>query len=347
MNNSLYKSNNEIIVPTMSILERNFKFFVLLIMHIPSLCCSMFILYHFRWNRLANQILGVLVTVNLLTILFELPFTLIYLRDGFVRNQKICPGWILVNYSLFILSIILIAWASIERFLFIYNEQLIKRCRILLHYIPIGFFIVYTPTFYTGLVIFYPCEQAFNPTNYICGGPCYLFRIVPCMIDWGTNVVLVLLVTCFMNSFLIIYNVKQRFRMRGSIITADKSQQWRRTMKLSIQLFSISSLCVIGWVPYGVVSTLQIFSNTDLLTFLLSTFFIYFPYVQTSFTPYVCLLFIPEIKKKFRSTLQSSWLIKLICHKNQVHVNNDEQLNTLTRCDTMIRTKKTVQAQPL
>ncbi len=159
-------------------------------------------------------------------IVAELPFTLTYLYDGFVRNQNICPGWILVNYTLFILSISLTTWTSIERYLFIYHEYLITHHRILLHYLPIGFLTFYTPLFYVGLVIFYPCQQAYSPYSYICGGPCYLFQIVPCMIDWGINVALVLLITCTVNIILIISNIKQRHRMKTRIITARKSQQW-------------------------------------------------------------------------------------------------------------------------
>ncbi len=148
------------------------------------------------------------------------------MHDGFVRNLNICSGWVLINYSLFILSIILTTWTSIERYLFIYHEHLITQHRILLHYLPIGFFIFYTPLFYVGLVIFYPCQQAYTPYNYICGGPCYLSQIVPCMIDWSVNVGLVLVITCIMNIILIVLNIKQRHRMKRSIITTRNRQQW-------------------------------------------------------------------------------------------------------------------------
>jgi hypothetical protein len=99
---------------------------------------------------------------------------------------------------------------------------------------------------------------------------------------------------------------------------------------LSLQLFSISTLCIIGWIPYGVVSTMQIFANTDFLSYLLSTFFIYFPYAQTLFLPYACLLFMPEIKKKFSRIMLSFWCFKILYDQNQVHVGNDEHHNTLT-----------------
>ena len=143
-------------------------------------------------------------------------------------NQNICPAWILVNYTFFILSIILTAWASIERYLFIFHEHFIKQHRLILHYLPIAFFTIYIPSFYIGLVLFYPCEQAYISSSYICGGPCYLFQLIPCLIDWSMNVALVLVITCIVNVVLIIRNIEQRHRMRRTIITARKSQQWVR-----------------------------------------------------------------------------------------------------------------------
>ncbi len=131
-----------------------------------------------------------------------------------------------MNYTLFILSIILTAWTSIERYLFIYHGHLMIRHQIMLHYAPVVFFTLYTCLFYVGIVVFYPCEQAYNVHSYICGGPCYLFEMVPCLIDWIINVVLVLLITCIVNVMLIFINIKQRYRMKRSIITVGKRKHW-------------------------------------------------------------------------------------------------------------------------
>jgi hypothetical protein len=81
---------------------------------------------------------------------------------------------------------------------------------------------------------------------------------------------------------------------------------------------------MIGWLPYGVVSTMQIFVNTYFLSYLLSKFFIYFPYVQTLFLPYACLFFMPEIKQKFYNFISSFCCFKILFHQNQVHVGNDK-----------------------
>jgi hypothetical protein len=158
-----------------------------------------------------------------------------------------------VNYSLFILSIILIAWASIERYLFIYHERFITNHIILLHYAPILCFTCYTPSFYVGLVMFYPCEQAFDSYQYICGSPCYLLNIVPCLVDWMMNVVVVLLITCTFNIILIVCHFQQRHRMKRSIVTTGKSRQWVRI--ISLFFLSLGQVKVIGNLPF----CLQIF----------------------------------------------------------------------------------------
>lgn len=104
----------------------------------------------------------------------------------------------------------------------------------------------------------------------------------------------------------------------------------RRMIKLSVQLFSISILCIIGWVPYGVISTMQVFQNTNLLTYLLSTIFIYFPYVQTLFLPYVCLFFMPDIRKKFCTLVLLPWSFRRFHHENRVQPTNRMSLNLYT-----------------
>lgn len=58
---------------------------------------------------------------------------------------------------------------------------------------------------------------------------------------------------------------------------------------------------------------MQLIANTEFLSFLLSTFFIYFPYLQTMFLPYACVLFMPEIKTKL------FYALKLAKHQKRIH----------------------------
>jgi len=94
--------------------------------------------------------------------------------------------------------------------------------------------------------------------------------------------------------------------MKRCMIQAKKSQAWvripfysshniflyiflkRRSLKLSIQLISISMLYLISWMPYAILGLLQIFENIVFLTYL--------PYCPVLFSPFICLLSMPNIK---------------------------------------------------
>lgn len=232
----------------MSSLGKMIKFYIFILLHIPSLVCTAFTyvlnvlnsfnilfffvstnefrLLYFQWNRIVDQIFGILLVINTLIILIELPFTLIYLHQDLVYYVTICPIWILINYTLFISSVTLIAWASIERYFFIFKENYIYTHRWTFHFIPIGFLIFYVPLFYIGVVLFYPCKQDYNLSRYICNGPCYLLETIPSLIDWCLNVVVPMLVTMIMNIVLITCSFKQKRRMRQNIVTGYSTQKW-------------------------------------------------------------------------------------------------------------------------
>ncbi|CAF4109303.1 unnamed protein product [Adineta steineri] len=73
----------------------------LLAMMIPSIICSVFILFYFiRFRevvkRLNNHIILALLLINFIQVISEMPLTLIMLRTGFVAIQSptFCLFWI-------------------------------------------------------------------------------------------------------------------------------------------------------------------------------------------------------------------------------------------------------------
>jgi hypothetical protein len=87
-----------------------------------------------------------------------------------------------------------------------------------------------------------------------------------------------------------------------------------------MQLLSISIMYIVGWIPYSTIALIQIFANTQLLAYLLSTFFTYIPYLQTLLLPYICIFFMPNIKQKFYDALVLSCWKKTIRRRNRVHI---------------------------
>ncbi|CAF3255720.1 unnamed protein product [Rotaria sp. Silwood2] len=287
---------------TMFSLEKRVKFFLLVILQAPSVGCTLLTLYHFNWSRLQSQIYGLLLIINALIMAVELPFTLYFLYKGNIYTEKICTTWIILNYSLFLLSIFLMAWTSIERYLFIYHERFIMRHSILLHYIPNTLIIFYCPLFYIGVVIFHTCQTAYNINQFLCGGACYQFEPTLGLLDWIGNGICGVMITFTLSIVLIIRHFITRHRMKN-VITVAKRSEWRRSLKLSLQLLAIAMPYMIAWIPYSIIVLVQIFQNTQELTYILSEFIVYLPYLQALVLPYVCILFIPEIKRKVFTTL--------------------------------------------
>jgi hypothetical protein len=143
-----------------------------------------------------------------------------------ISTKNGCTGWITLNYSLSLLSIILMAWTSIERYLFIYYERFMIRHYILLHYIPIGCIIIYCPLFYIGVVVLYTCQPVYNVNLYLCGGACYQLESALGLIDWMGNGIAMVMITFIVNVILILRHLIQRHRMRRAVITADGRSQW-------------------------------------------------------------------------------------------------------------------------
>jgi hypothetical protein len=145
-----------------------------------------------------------------------------------MNSESICAGWITLNYSLYQLSIFLMIWTSIERYLFIYYEPFILRHIILLHYGPIAILSLYCSVLYVGIVLLYTCQPAYNVQLYLCGGPCYLSEPFLGMFDWVGNGISMELGTLLINIILIIRHLIQRYRMRHSMVTTAGRQQWVR-----------------------------------------------------------------------------------------------------------------------
>lgn len=76
---------------------------------------------------------------------------------------------------------------------------------------------------------------------------------------------------------------------------------------------------MIAWIPNSTVGIIQIFNYSDQLKDLRTTFFAYLPYAQALFLPYICIVFIPEIKQKCLS------LFTLLKCKNQIYPIKHQQ----------------------
>jgi hypothetical protein len=155
-----------------------------------------------------------------------LPITLVFLHEGSIPSVNICSAWIILNYSFFYLSIALMAWTSIERYLFIYHERIIMRHYILLHCAPIGCIVLYGSLFYISTVILYTCEPDYDTHRYVCGGACYQYEPIFGLIDWIGNVLGTISIIIIVNITIIIRHLVQKRRMKRAVNPINRNHQW-------------------------------------------------------------------------------------------------------------------------
>jgi hypothetical protein len=126
------------------------------------------------------------------------------------------------------MSIILMAWTSIERYLFIGHERFMLRHIILLHYAPTITTILYSIFFYVVAVLLYKCQSVYNVHLYVCGGACYQYQLGLGLIDMVLNAMCSVITTFVVNLVLIIRHVLQRYYIKRSVTPISKNLQWVR-----------------------------------------------------------------------------------------------------------------------
>ncbi len=147
-----------------------FKFWLLLILSIPSALCSLFIIIHFyrKPKDLTpyHYLTIVLIVTSFLQVTTELPFAIAYYRRGQVisASSAFCTWW---NWWAFALQGILrfaMAWGSIERHFLVFNSSTIatRQKRLAYHVLPMLVACVYAPIFHFGAIVVNSCEKTWN-----------------------------------------------------------------------------------------------------------------------------------------------------------------------------------------
>jgi len=159
------------------------RFWLYLLFEIPSVICSIFVLSHLLFNRtlrraLYNHIIIILLAINLIVQVTDIPWILHYYRLGSVSpaTHAFCMIWIFVDESLSITTTILFAWTTVERHILIFHDRWVStRIKVILvHYLPIAFLSLYCLCYSIVVIIVPPCENRFNYSRVVCGHPlCY------------------------------------------------------------------------------------------------------------------------------------------------------------------------------
>ncbi|CAF3528049.1 unnamed protein product [Rotaria sp. Silwood1] len=296
--NSSYEDStaltSEIIIP------RLIRFWIILPLYIPSVICSLFVLYNFIVHRklrqaFHNHVITLLVFINFIVQLTSIPWLLNYYRLGNVwpQNSIFCLTWTFIDEALYIITTILFSWATIERHILIFHDHLLstKYKLIFFHYLPVVTIFLYGMCYNIIVIIFPPCENTYDYSQLTCGDPlCYYEFDSVAMWDVIVNDLIPTIVIIYCSIALLLRVICQKFRMHRTI-------RWRNHRKMTIQVLAISLLYLFIYVP---TLLLEFIHRCGVPEEVGASFMLYaefFKYYGNLLLPFVCAVSMPELNK--------------------------------------------------
>jgi len=296
-------------------LPNHVKFYLALILQIPSIILCLLIFTFFILNptvlrKLRYKALLPLLIVNFLQLTLDLPMATNYYRLDRVSpaTSTYCKWWLFIESTLEIENQYLAAAISIQRHILVFQPNIlnVRRTRYLLYYLPLLLCVIYPIIFYMSAVLFYPCDDTqWDFTENVCGNTaCYLSgNDILATFDWIVNGTLPTIVIILANIVLVIRVIKQKNR-RQQMIT------WSKQRRMTLQLLSISSVYLFVWFPSIVTGVMDQFYNSDVLSEIEADYIGDLTYVVCIFVPWICIGLLPEfmkwILKQFRR-LKRQW----------------------------------------
>jgi hypothetical protein len=219
-----------------------------------------------------------------------------YTSQVYPASDWFCTLWNWFHYSVNIINLFLMAFASIERNWLIFQPKLVKSKggRFLFHYCPLVFCVIYPPMFYASAMFIHQCVSYYDYTQLLCKWPCYFDNQ-----NWSN-------IDLFFNNYTPLFTIPifcSTIYIRMIIKRRSMKQQrfkWRRDKKLVLQIWILSTLYLAMWMP------LQLSRLIDLYwipTFLLQAQIDYmylFPYLIHIVYPYLVLFVLHGEKFKLR-----------------------------------------------
>jgi hypothetical protein len=290
------------------------KFFILLLLQLLSLPAYLYVFYRFRQKRQLREshhhhVILLLLVVSFLFLIVALPLTQAYMFTSRVSpsTTTFCSLWNWIHYSLNIVNLFLMAFASIERNWLIFHPWMIRgRIRkICLHYGPLLFCLIYPPLFYFGAIFLHRCEPFFDYTQLLCIWPCYFNSIRWSVADIYVNN---LTTTCLIPIFCSIIYIRVFIQKRAM---KQKAFQWRRDKKMIFQLWAVSSLYLAMWMPLQLLSMINTYLDPTFLLQPQIDFLFLMPYMIHFLYPFIVMLTYPQEMLKFNLNRTATSVVPL------------------------------------
>ena len=283
------------------------QFWTFLIFQIPSVACTIFLLYHLLRHRklreaLHNHVIIILLLLTFCIEVFDDPLYIDAYRFGGYGNSfsitiPICLMWWFIDYGFYGAITVFLAWGSIERHILVFHHQQIlrtKRQRFLIHYLPLILISIYLLGFYIGVIFFPPCTNTFDFSSLSCGlSPCYEEVSYLNTWDYVVNGIFCTFIETVSSIALIVRVLWQKRRARQSI-------NWGKHRKMAFQLLSISCLSLTIIFPQSLIIVIQQIGGSALSDFgaAADPYFFYLYTFVVYLLPFICLGNFPHLWKK-------------------------------------------------
>ena len=291
---------------TTSFRSNRIKFWILFALQLFSLPCFVYIFLQFAFKKqlrrtIHNRVVILLLIISFLFVTIALPLTLAYLYTSQVRPQSdtFCTLWNWFHYSVNIIDMFLMAFASIERNWLIFYPKIVKSKggRFLLHRCPLIFCVLYPSLFYATAMFVHQCTPYYDFTQLLCKWPCYFYNQ-----DWAN-------VDLFFNNYVPLFTIPvfcstiyirvliQRRKMR------EQRFKWRHDKKLILQIWILSSLYLGMWMPVQLTGLINLYWSPTFLLQEQIDYIYLFPYLIHVIYPYTVLLTLHGKPSKVRSSV--------------------------------------------
>ena len=283
-------------------LPRPVRFWLLLLLDIPSVACSFFVIYHLSLDRamrsqLHHHIIVVILLFGLAIELIDIPLHLSFIvRSGIVRPSSlvVCLMWWLADLGSYNGITIFMAWGSFERHILVFHDRWMatRKKRLILHYLPLISLFIYIAIFYMIAIFFPNCVNTFDYTLPVCNDhPCYLND--PILGIWNSvlNGILPTMLIGFFTGTLLIRIYRQKRR-------AGQRLRWSQQRKMSIQLVPICLLYLLINIPLNLLILSRLCGLPDDAGVETQAYFDFLTYSINLLFPFLCLGTLPELRKR-------------------------------------------------
>ena len=159
------------------LISNSVRFWLYLVPIIPSMIITIFGLYRLGISRtfqspLKNHCKLLLLSCVFVGELFDITWHIDYYYRGTVISQTFafCTVWIFIDSVTSVSISILIAWASIDRYMTTFHSHWLATNvkRFFFHYLPLSVCILYPMSFYFIIFFIMPCDVPFNYDSILC-----------------------------------------------------------------------------------------------------------------------------------------------------------------------------------